>query len=66
MNEKCNKPAASLIPRWGMYLVCVLPKDHDGQCQPGGECFIHGDYVGRTCQACSDIGTFAAIMAAVS
>lgn len=46
--EKCGKPAASLIPRWGMSYACVLDKGHEGECQPGGNCFAHGPYVGTT------------------
>lgn len=46
-DEKCNQPAASFIPRWGMSFACVLPKGHEGEHKPGGNCFQHGEYVGR-------------------
>jgi len=42
---KCGKPAASLIPRWGMSWACVLDKGHEGECAPGGNCVKHGPYV---------------------
>jgi hypothetical protein len=47
--EKCGQPAGSLIPRLGMSLACVLEKGHEGDCQPGGNCVKHGEYVGRQC-----------------
>jgi hypothetical protein len=47
--EKCNQPAAPLIPRWGMSFACVLPKGHEGDHQQGGDCFVHGEYVGSQC-----------------
>ncbi len=40
----CGKPAASLIPRWGMSYACVLPPTHEGPCKPGGDCIAHGRY----------------------
>lgn len=46
---KCGKPAASFIPRWGMYFGCVLDADHDGDCQRGGTCNAHGEFVGAEC-----------------
>jgi hypothetical protein len=48
-SEKCNAPAASFIPRWGMSHACVLPKDHEGEHKQGGDCFKHGPYVGESC-----------------
>src|SRR5678815_2502735 len=44
-SAKCGKPAASLIPRWGMSWACVLDKGHEGECAPGGNCIKHGPYV---------------------
>jgi hypothetical protein len=46
---KCGKPAKPFVPRWGMSFACVLDKDHDGPCRPGGTCFKHGPYVGDQC-----------------
>lgn len=40
----CGKPAASLIPRWGMAYACVLKKGHKRSCRPGGTCVKHGKY----------------------
>lgn len=47
--EKCGKPAASFIPRWGWSFACVLPVGHDGPHQQGGNCFKHGEYIGKEC-----------------
>ena len=46
---KCGKPAASMIPRLGMYHACVLDKGHKGDCERGGTCFAHGTYLGEKC-----------------
>ena len=46
---KCGKAAGALIPRLGMYYACVLEPNHEGDCQRGGTCFKHGDYVGELC-----------------
>ena len=45
----CGKPAASLVPRWGWYFACYLPPNHEGECQPGGDCIAHGRYIGSRC-----------------
>jgi hypothetical protein len=47
--EKCGKPAAPYIPRWGMSFACVLPVGHEGEHRQGGTCFAHGEYVGTEC-----------------
>ena len=47
--KKCGKPAKPFVPRWGMSFACVLDKDHEGDCRPGGTCFKHGPYVGDQC-----------------
>jgi hypothetical protein len=47
--KKCGKVAGALIPRLGMWYACVLEPGHEGECQRGGTCFKHGDYVGETC-----------------
>lgn len=47
--DKCGKPAGPLVPRYGWSLACVLDKGHDGQCERGGTCAMHGEYVGETC-----------------
>jgi hypothetical protein len=46
---KCGKAAGSLIPRMGMWYACVLEAGHEGECQRGGNCFKHGEYVGAQC-----------------
>ena len=43
--KTCGKPAASLIPRWGMSWACALQLGHKGECQPGGNCVKHGHYI---------------------
>lgn len=48
-SDRCGKPAAPFIPRWGMAFACVLPKRHEGECRRGGTCSKHGDYVGDKC-----------------
>lgn len=47
--EKCGQPAAPFIPRWGMSFSCALPKGHKGDHQQGGNCFAHGEYIGKQC-----------------
>lgn len=42
--KECGKFAQSFIPRWGMYLACVLEEGHEGECLPGGTCVRHGFY----------------------
>ena len=49
--ERCGKAAAPFIPRWGMSPACYLPKGHEGECIPGGECFRHGFYL-NSCPLC--------------
>lgn len=47
--EKCGERAAPLVPRWGWWFACVLPKGHEGEHKQGGSCNIHGPYVGERC-----------------
>lgn len=49
MKAKCGKTAGALIPRLGMLYACVLESGHTGECQKGGNCFKHGEYVGEHC-----------------
>lgn len=51
--ERCGERAEPLIPRWGQYWACVLPKGHEGEHRGGGNCFTHGEYVGvKGCPVC--------------
>lgn len=45
---KCGKFAGSLHPRLGLNYACMLQVGHEGECQPGGTCVAHGEYVGAT------------------
>lgn len=43
----CDKPTKYPITAHLLY-ACALPQGHDGECQPGGNCVVHGQYVGGT------------------
>lgn len=46
---KCGQRAEPIVPRLGISYACVLPKGHTGEHRGGGDCFAHGEYVGKQC-----------------
>lgn len=47
LSGKCGKPIRHLSGK--LWFSCVLKRNHDGQCQRGGTCHVHGPYVGVQC-----------------
>jgi hypothetical protein len=48
LSGKCGRPIQHLSGT--LYFSCVLPRRHEGECQRGGTCQAHGDYIGKECQ----------------
>jgi hypothetical protein len=46
--ELCYKAITYHLIAGASSYACMLPKGHEGECQPGGNCFKHGKYVGAT------------------
>ena len=46
--ELCHKATKYHLIAGASSYACMLPKGHKGECQPGGNCFKHGPYVGTT------------------
>jgi len=47
LSGKCGRPVQHLA--FTLYFSCVLKRNHDGECQRGGTCQVHGPYVGKQC-----------------
>lgn len=52
LSGKCGKPIAHLTGK--LFFSCVLPRNHDGKCERGGVCHVHGPYVGKQCSEWPD------------
>jgi len=45
--EKCGACVISFIAREGSFFPCALSKGHDGGHRAAGNCFKHGEYLGK-------------------